>query len=114
MPECLILDEPLAGLDAAYRKRILALLSKLRNEGKSIVTITHDLDMALGYSDSVLVMDSGRSIAQETPDLILLALMSALREDAWPDILRLSYMLHKEFPFVPLTWDGEELVKLLL
>ncbi|MBQ9564494.1 MAG: ATP-binding cassette domain-containing protein [Synergistaceae bacterium] len=108
-PECLVLDEPLAGLDAAYRKRILALLSNLRDEGRSIVAITHDLNMALGCCDSVLVMDSGRVVGQGTPRDILPALMDALKPEVWPDVLKLSARLRDKIPFVPLTWDWEEL-----
>jgi ABC-type glutathione transport system ATPase component len=70
--------------------------------------------MALGYSDSVLVMDSGQVMGQGTPAEILPTLMNALRPEAWPDVLRLSYMLHKEFPSVPLTWDGDGLVRIVL
>ncbi len=109
-PECLVLDEPLAGLDAAYRRRVLALLAELRDEGRTLITITHDWDMALEFSDRVLVMQEGRSLAQGTPREVLPSLMAALSPDAWPEILRLSSMLRRRFPFIPLTWDAEELI----
>ncbi|MCR4818248.1 MAG: ATP-binding cassette domain-containing protein [Fretibacterium sp.] len=109
-PECLALDEPLAGLDAAYRSRVLALLSELRDEGKTIITITHDWDMALQFSSRVLVMQDGQSLAQGTPREVLPSLMAALSPDAWPEIVRLSSVLRQRFPFVPLTWDAEELI----
>lgn len=112
-PECLVLDEPTAGLDARYRKRILALLSGLREEGRSVVVITHDLDMALRFSDRLLLLDGGRVLAWGTPRAVLPALMEALRPEVWPDALRLSARLRARFPDIPLTWDMEELARAL-
>ena len=66
--------------------------------------------MALEFSDRVLVMQEGRSLAQGTPREVLPSLMAALSPDAWPEILRLSSMLRRRFPFIPLTWDAEELI----
>ncbi len=57
-PECLILDEPLAGLDSVYQKRILNLLSNLRTAGHTIITVTHDLRMAAKYSDEIFDINS--------------------------------------------------------
>ncbi|MCR5347121.1 MAG: ATP-binding cassette domain-containing protein [Fretibacterium sp.] len=103
-PECLVLDEPLAGLDAAYQKRVLALLAGLRDEGRTIVTITHDLDMAFRFSDRLLVMQGGRSLARGTPREVLPSLMEVLSPDAWPEGLRLAAALRRRVPSVPLTW----------
>ena len=41
-PEVLILDEPLAGLDARTRGRLLPLLAELRQAGKTLLVATHD------------------------------------------------------------------------
>ena len=112
-PDCVVLDEPLAGLDAAYRRGILALLTRLRDEGRSVVTITHDLDMALGFSDRVLVMDGGRSLAEGTPQEVLPSLMEALRPDVWPGALQVSARLRARHPSFPLVWRVEALWDLL-
>jgi cobalt/nickel transport system ATP-binding protein len=41
-PEVLILDEPLAGLDRRTRERLLALLTELKDAGKTLIAATHD------------------------------------------------------------------------
>ena len=69
-PECFVLDEPLAGLDASYRIKILSMLARLRNEGKTIITITHDLKMALEYSDKILFLEKGEKKSSGTPEEI--------------------------------------------
>ena len=53
-PECLILDEPLSGLDEYYRVLILDLLTKMRAENRTIITVTHDLGIAFEYADEIL------------------------------------------------------------
>ncbi len=63
-PECLILDEPLAGLDCYYSDRILNLLSEMRDEGVTIIVITHDFEKMSRYTDEVIFMDSGKIIFQ--------------------------------------------------
>ena len=67
-PECIVLDEPLAGLDASYERIILAMLGRLRDEGKTIITITHDLRVALKFSDRILVLMDSKKVKEGTPD----------------------------------------------
>ena len=70
-PECVILDEPLAGLDAFYCKKILGMLKNLRdNEGKTIIIITHDWKAALKYSDKILILQDGKIFKEGTPEEI--------------------------------------------
>ena len=59
----LILDEPLAGVDAATEAVIIALLQRLRNEGRTIIVVHHDLTTVQSYFDW-LVMLNVRIIAQ--------------------------------------------------
>ena len=66
-PECIALDEPLAGLDNFFRRKILYMLCKLRNEGRTIITITHDILMAVNYSDKILLLNSGQVKAFGNP-----------------------------------------------
>ena len=73
-PDCLVLDEPLAGLDSKYKKKILNLLDDLRLSGRTIVTITHDLNMALSFSDEIIILNKGKFLAQGSPDEIKIKL----------------------------------------
>ena len=104
-PECLILDEPTAGLDAAYRRRILCLLSDLRRRGRTVITITHDLEMAFGCCDRLLVMDSGRTVGEGGVGTALPSLMQALSSPVWPEVLQVSDRLRAHCSGIPLTWD---------
>ena len=69
-PECIALDEPLAGLDNSFTLKILDMLCKLRDEGKTIITITHDIRMAVNFSDKILLLSSGKLKAFGSPSEI--------------------------------------------
>ncbi|MHB8780056.1 MAG: ATP-binding cassette domain-containing protein [Candidatus Geothermincolia bacterium] len=59
----LVLDEPGAGLDGAGRKRLLALLAGLRDAGRGVAMVTHQLEDALRLADRVLLLSEGRVVA---------------------------------------------------
>ncbi|HHX88969.1 MAG TPA: metal ABC transporter ATP-binding protein [Paracoccus sp.] len=59
----LILDEPMAGVDAATETVIIALLKRLRDEGRTVIVVHHDLTTVQSYFDW-LVMMNVRIIAQ--------------------------------------------------
>lgn len=109
LPECLVLDEPTAGLDARHRRRILDLLGRLRDEGRTVVVISHDMDMALRHSDRLLVLGRGRRLGEGGPHEILPALMEALRPEAWPIGLQIAAEIRRRRPDAPLAWDVDEL-----
>lgn len=67
----LLLDEPVAGVHPARIEEILSLLAGLRDEGRLIVLIEHDLAAVRQISDVVVVMDDGRIIAEGPPDRVL-------------------------------------------
>lgn len=57
-PELLLADEPTGNLDEANEKIILQTLQKLKNEGKTIVLITHNPDLAQ-FADRTLILQHG-------------------------------------------------------
>lgn len=65
----ILLDEPTTYLDIGHQFEILALLSRLREEKKTVVAVLHDLAQALSVADDLCLMDAGRiaihSSAQE-------------------------------------------------
>ena len=109
-PECIVLDEPLAGLDASYQKKLLAMLSKLRDEGKTVITISHDLNMALNYSDRILILRDASVVQEGTPHEVLEELMNTLEPEAWPDVLRLSAEIRRVNHNFPLLYNYEEFI----
>jgi ABC-2 type transport system ATP-binding protein len=66
-PELVFLDEPTAGMDPQARRLTWELIRQLRTDGVSVVLTTHFLDEAEQLADTVVVMDSGRIVAQGTP-----------------------------------------------
>ncbi len=70
-PELLFLDEPSAGMDPQSRHAVWELVAELRDRGTSIVLTTHLMDEAEALSDTVVVIDHGKVIAQGAPvDLV--------------------------------------------
>lgn len=66
-PDVLVLDEPTAGLDPKGSKIILNLINKFNKEGKTIILVTHDMNIVLNYSDHVIVMNDGKVAFEGTP-----------------------------------------------
>lgn len=62
-PEVLLLDEPMAGLDAPMQAELTALLDRLAAQGTTVLLSTHDIDFALRWADDIHIMSAGRCIA---------------------------------------------------
>jgi len=63
----ILLDEPTTYLDIAHQLELMKLLRKLANNGKGIVAVMHDLPLAFEFSDEILVIQNGKTIAQQKP-----------------------------------------------
>ncbi len=63
----LLLDEPTAGLDIQCQFRLLELCRELAAEGKAVVLVLHDLTLALGWADRVVVLEAGRVAMEGDP-----------------------------------------------
>lgn len=61
--ELFLMDEPLAGVDAATEKTIIETLQSLRNNGRTAMIVHHDLDTVADYFDRILLLN-GRIIAE--------------------------------------------------
>ena len=62
-PEIIILDEPTAALDALYTERVLELLDRLHERGKTVIVSTHDMDLGYQFADRVLLLSKGKLLA---------------------------------------------------
>ncbi|EQB09836.1 ABC transporter [Sphingobium quisquiliarum P25] len=67
----LIADEPLAALDPGHQIDVMDLLRAESRAGSLVVTVLHDLSMAARYCDRLLLMDSGRLVADGPPMQVL-------------------------------------------
>ena len=75
-PRILFLDEPSAGLDPAIRRKLWALVKRIREEGTTVFLTTHYIEEAEMLADRVAFLDAGRIVALDAPD----ALRGALGE----------------------------------
>ena len=70
-PEIIILDEPTAGQDFKNYTEFMTFLQNVKNEGISIVVITHDMQLALEYADHAVVLSKGQVIEENRVSNIL-------------------------------------------
>lgn len=65
--DIMLLDEPATYLDISSQLELMELAVKLKNAGKTIVMVVHDINTALIYSDNIIAMDSGSIIETGSP-----------------------------------------------
>ena len=69
-PEVLLLDEPAAGCNAVETEEIEKLVRAIADEGVAMVLVEHDMKLVMRISDSILVLDQGRMLAEGTGEQI--------------------------------------------
>ena len=67
-PKLLLLDEPTKGLDADYKKKLWDLMTMLRDEGKTVLLVTHDVEFAAEVADRCALFFDGEILAEGTPN----------------------------------------------
>lgn len=70
-PQVLILDEPTAGQDFAHYTEFMDFLAGLNRAGTTVVLITHDMHLALEYTQRLLVISGGRLLRDDHPSRVL-------------------------------------------
>ncbi|WP_127502744.1 ABC transporter ATP-binding protein [Actinoplanes solisilvae] len=71
--EALLLDEPTTFLDLAHQVEVLDLLGRMRDDGRTVVAVLHDLNQAARYADHLVAMRDGRVVASGAPREIVTA-----------------------------------------
>jgi ABC-2 type transport system ATP-binding protein len=72
-PELLLLDEPSAALDPAGRSFVWHFLSRLRNEGRTIVVVSHDLAEVSQHCQAIALLHKGRLLTSGSPADVIAA-----------------------------------------
>ncbi|GAA3166794.1 ABC transporter ATP-binding protein [Planomonospora alba] len=67
-PKLLLLDEPAAGMNPAEKVALQQLIRQIRDAGRTILIIEHDMSLIMGISDRIAVLDFGQKIADGLPD----------------------------------------------
>lgn len=68
--DIIFLDEPTTYLDINHQLEILEIIKKLKQMGKTIIMVLHDLSNALTYSDKICLMNDGEVSIYDTPDAV--------------------------------------------
>ena len=99
-PDILFVDEPTTGLDVEVRRSLWAVLRDLAAAGRGVVLTTHYLEEADALADRIVLLHSGRMIAEGTPAQIKALVpgrritartsVSATQAATWPDVQRSS------------------------
>ena len=94
-PDILVLDEPTAGLDVKGAKDVMSLVQKMHENGKTIIMVTHDMDLVMKYCNLVYVLKDGKLAYQGSTD----KLFDQVGEDSAieiPPLYQLAQKLKKE------------------
>lgn len=67
----ILLDEPTTYLDINHQVELMRLMVELKRQGKTVVTVLHDLNQASRYCDHLVVLASGRVMAQGAPEAVM-------------------------------------------
>ncbi|EOI1329148.1 TPA: Fe(3+) dicitrate ABC transporter ATP-binding protein FecE [Citrobacter koseri] len=87
-----LLDEPTTWLDINHQVELMALMQMLKQAGKTVVTVLHDLNQASRYCDHLVVLAQGNVIAQGQPVDVM-----------QPELLRNVFQVDAEIHPEPLT-----------
>jgi energy-coupling factor transport system ATP-binding protein len=107
-PQVLILDEPLAGLNAKEGQRLVSLLHNWRNRSRAMLIIAHELELFLAWVDKVAVMDRGQLVFHGSSDELCRSSDPTVRDAATlPVMVEFSFFLKQSgLSAGPITSDG--------
>ena len=69
-PRLLLLDEPAAGMNASERAYLVERIRSICDSGVTVLLVEHDIDLVMGISEHVYVLDYGRLIAEGRPEVV--------------------------------------------
>ena len=69
-PELILLDEPAAGVNPTLLNELLEAVKALRDRGKTIFLVEHDMKVVMGLCETVFVLDHGEKLAEGPPGVI--------------------------------------------
>ena len=69
-PELILLDEPAAGVNRTLLNELLDAVRRLRDQGKTVLLVEHDMKVVMGLCETVFVLDHGEKLAEGAPGVI--------------------------------------------
>lgn len=94
--EVLLVDEPTSALDPEHQLAVFELLARLAQEGKAVLVVTHDLNLASQFATSLVLLDGGRVAARGPVEHVLV-----------PDVLGPVYGRRLRFGRMPLPGGAD-------
>ena len=68
-PKILLLDEPTKGIDAGAKQRLKGILAGLKNDGITLLTVTHDVEFAADCADRCALFFDGEIVSEDVPQV---------------------------------------------
>ena len=87
--ELVLLDEPTTYLDLNRQAELMGMMRQMQQNGKTVITVLHDLNQACRYCDHLIVMKKGAVMAQGTPDEVM-------TEELLKDVFDLDVIIHRD------------------
>lgn len=66
-PDVLLLDEPTSALDLKHQVLVMSMVRRLANEGRIVVAVVHDLNLAARWADTIIVIAQGKRHSMGSP-----------------------------------------------
>ena len=87
--ELVLLDEPTTYLDLNRQAELMGMMRQMQQNGKTVITVLHDLNQACRYCDHLIVMKKGAVMAQGTPDEVM-------TEELLKDVFDLDVIIYRD------------------
>ena len=94
-PDILVFDEPTAGFDPQSSKDLMNLITELHNNGKTIIIITHDMDLVNTYTKRVVMLERGQVTFDGTPNELFAYIKGYDRLDT-PNVIKVAEKLKEK------------------
>lgn len=99
-PDVLFLDEPTTGLDPSARRAIWTIISRFKEQGKTVILTTHYMEEAEQLADRIAIIDHGRIVAEGSPFDIVSRHGSGRKLVLRADNEMEAFLKKKSIPFV--------------
>ena len=94
-PDILIFDEPTVGFDPQSSKELMQLIVDFHKQGKTIIVITHDMDLVNTYAQKVFLLEQGELAFQGTPSELFDFIQGYDRLDI-PSVIKVAQKLKEK------------------
>jgi energy-coupling factor transporter ATP-binding protein EcfA2 len=113
-PNVIIVDEPTTGQDPHKRREIMDLMKELHTQGKTIIVITHDMNLAAEYAERCVIMSDGKVILDGgSKDIFVQTEKLASTHLTPPSVNQLFLKLSEKYRVPPDILTADEAVEYL-